>query len=93
MIIFFTQNYRSSIRSKIRQLDLRIYYQILKGGMPFFIISICNVILYYSDRYILPYFTDLVILGSYLIVYDTLVRESIIFGALNQIIYTELKKS
>ena len=67
-----------------------VFKQIFIGGWPFFIISLCSMLLYYSDRYILPHFSDLAIIGAYLLIYDTLTRESIIFGALGQIIYTEL---
>lgn len=64
---------------------------VLISGLPFFISSLSAVGLYYSDRFILPFFVTLSGVGIYLLVYDLITRQSIVYGAISQMLFVDLK--
>lgn len=73
---------------RIRNKSIRI---VLGAGLPFFIYSLSAVGLYYSDRFILPFFVTLSGVGIYLLVYDLITRQSIVYGAISQMLFVDLK--
>ncbi|WP_157509272.1 oligosaccharide flippase family protein [Ferrimonas futtsuensis] len=66
--------------------------EVLKSGTPFFVVSLSAIGLYYSDRMILPAFESLAAVGIYLLVYDLITRQSIVYGALSQILFLDVQK-